>query len=160
MMIIVNEWDHVNEPTVDARLGVQQVQANETTLEFHELRRNLSHIIMPRLLRMTTSLTLTIHNHPTHTTLDSHAPRISEIMLRLQLFAQLRRVDQNLLVVLIPHPLVEIRGQSGFGMWWVGGGLHDGVVVDAWVDEDAARGGAFVEFVYSEGLGWLVGAFM
>jgi hypothetical protein len=65
---------------------------------------------MTGLLRMPSSLSLAIDNHPTNVALDSHTARIREIMLRLQLLAQSLGLDKDLVVVRIPYTLVELRG--------------------------------------------------
>jgi hypothetical protein len=113
------------------------------------LCRNLRHIIMSSLLSMRPCLCLPIHHDPANLTLDSHAPRIGIIMLRVQLPAQCFGFLEYLTVVRVPDPGVEFRGVGGDLVGKVGGRAGDGVVVDTAVDEDAACQGAFVVFVYS-----------
>jgi hypothetical protein len=113
------------------------------------LCRNLRHIIMSSLLSMRPRLCLPIHHNPANLTLDSHAPGIGIIMLRVQLPAQGLRFLENLIVVRVPDPGVEFGGVGGDCVRVVGGRAGDGVVVDAAVDQDAAGQGAFVVSVYS-----------
>ena len=113
------------------------------------LCRNLRHIIMPRLLSMRARLRLPIHHDPANLTLDSHAPSIGIIMLRVQLPAQGLGFLEYLIIVRVPNPGVEFGGVGGDCVRVVGGGAGDRIVVDAAVHQDAAGQGAFVEFVYS-----------
>lgn len=98
------------------------------------LCRNLRHIIVPRLLCMRPCLCLPVHHNPANLTLDSHAPGIGIIMLRVQLPTQCLGFLEYLTVVGVPDPGVEFGGVGGDLVRVVGGGAGDGVVVDAAVD--------------------------
>lgn len=91
----------------------------------------LNHIIMPRLLRMPRRHRLPIPHPPTTRTSNRHLAHIREIMLPLQHLAQLLRLYENIVVVRVPHPLVQLGRVVGDGVGGVGGGLNDRVVVDS-----------------------------
>lgn len=113
---------------------------------------NLSHVIMPRRLRMCARLHLAVDDLPAHLALDSHATCVGVVVLGLQHATQVLCADQDLVVVCVPHALVELGRTVRACVRRLRWALHDGVVVDARVHEDAARGPTLVEPVHSKGL--------
>ena len=92
-------------------------------------------------------------NNPAHLTLDCHAPGVGIIVLHLKYTAQILGPDKDLIVISIPHTLVEFWWTVGVRVGRFRGTLDNSVVVNAGVDEDAARWLAFIEAIYAEGLG-------
>jgi hypothetical protein len=112
---------------------------------------------MPCLLGMRAGLLFPMENRPAHLAPNRHAASVRIIMLRLQHAAQVLGLDEDVIVVGIPDAPIELRRAVGSRVRRVRGALHDGVVVDARVHQDAARVLAFVEAVYAERLGVLAG---
>ena len=127
------------------------VPHNKRVIEVH--LRNLRHVIMSRLLSMRARLPFAMDNYPAHLTLDCHGPCVRIVVLRLQHAAQVLGPDEDFIVIGVPHALIEFRWAVGVCVWRFRGTLHNSVVVDAGVDENAARRLAFVEAIYSERLG-------
>lgn len=104
---------------------------------------------MSRLLSMRARRYLPMDDDPAHLALDGHAASVRVVMLLLQHAAQILGLDQDLVIARVPHALVELGRAVGVRVRWLRGALHDGVVMDARIDEDATRAFALVEPVYS-----------
>jgi hypothetical protein len=107
---------------------------------------------MPVHLGVDTRLLLALDNRAADLAPDHHAARIGVIMFILELLAQLLGLDEDLVVVGIPDALVELRRAVRSRVRRLRRALHNRVVVDARVDQDAARPRALVESIDSEGL--------
>lgn len=107
---------------------------------------------MPHLLGVFARLDLAVDDGAAHLALDGHAARVGVVVLGLQHAAQVLGADQDLVVVAVPHAPVELGRAVRMRVWWLRRALHDRVVVDARVHQDAPRAPALVEPVHAERL--------
>lgn len=94
-------------------------------------------------------LLLAIDNGMTDLALDSHPASVGVVVLALQYPAQVQRLLEDGIIKFRPDPKIKLRGTVRLGVRWLARRLHDGIVVDARVDEDATIISPFVETIYA-----------